>query len=262
LHRHPVATDDADNADRFDAERAAPDSLVARRGPPSIRPVASIARLPPPVHTVAEAQAALAGPDPASTWFYGATFVGGPYAKSGQIAQGILDFTPGDWLLWADQSADTAPPVLTVTAAATTSTSGEPPITTNFELSEYAFGGVEQGVPAGPQTWKFTNIGEQPHLVDVVKAPRGVMFHHVMTLLMMPDGATPPAGVPPVEAYEGIAGIGTISPGKTAWLIMPDLERGTYVAMCFVPDREQGAPHALMGMVQIFTVGETAAPIP
>jgi hypothetical protein len=150
--------------------------------------------------------------------------------------------------------------VLTVTAAATPFPSSEPPITTTIELSEYAVGGVQQGVPAGPQNWKFTNIGAQPHLVDVVKAPRPVTFHEVMTLLMVPDGATPPAGVPPAEAYEGIAGIGTISPGEAAWLVMPDLEPGTYVAMCFVPDREQGAPHALMGMVQIFTVGETAAP--
>ncbi len=38
-----------------------------------------------------------------------------------------------------------------------------------------------------------------------------------------------------------------------------DLARGTYIALCFVPEEETGAPHALMGMVQVFTVGEEMA---
>ena len=38
-----------------------------------------------------------------------------------------------------------------------------------------------------------------------------------------------------------------------------DLARGTYIALCFVPDEETRAPHALMGMVRVFTVGEEMA---
>jgi hypothetical protein len=38
-----------------------------------------------------------------------------------------------------------------------------------------------------------------------------------------------------------------------------DLTPGTYIALCFVPDEQTGAPHAAMGMVAIFTVGEGAA---
>ena len=38
-----------------------------------------------------------------------------------------------------------------------------------------------------------------------------------------------------------------------------DLARRTYIALCFVPDEEMGVPHALMGMVQVFTVGEGMA---
>jgi len=38
-----------------------------------------------------------------------------------------------------------------------------------------------------------------------------------------------------------------------------DLAPGTYIALCFVPEEETGAPHALMGMVQVFTVGEEMA---
>ena len=38
-----------------------------------------------------------------------------------------------------------------------------------------------------------------------------------------------------------------------------DLAPGTYIAVCFVPDEETGVPHALMGMVQVFTVAEGMA---
>ena len=32
------------------------------------------------------------------------------------------------------------------------------------------------------------------------------------------------------------------------------LEPGRYVLLCFVPDEETGQPHALLGMVEEFTV--------
>jgi hypothetical protein len=42
------------------------------------------------------------------------------------------------------------------------------------------------------------------------------------------------------------------------WLAL-DLQPGTYVALCFIPDEAPGAPHALLGMIQVFTVGDGAA---
>ena len=34
-----------------------------------------------------------------------------------------------------------------------------------LELQDTAFGGLEQPVPAGPQIWEVTNVGEQPRQV-------------------------------------------------------------------------------------------------
>ncbi|HEX2194576.1 MAG TPA: hypothetical protein VHK63_06450, partial [Candidatus Limnocylindria bacterium] len=53
-------------------------------------------------------------------------------------------------------------------------------------------------------------------------------------------------------------GLGALSAGQTSWLAL-DLQPGTYVALCFVPDEQTGTPHALMGMVSIFTVDEAGA---
>jgi len=42
-----------------------------------------------------------------------------------------------------------------------------------------------------------------------------------------------------------------------------NLEPGAYVAVCFMPDKEDGAPHALKGMVTVFEVpaeGQTVEP--
>ena len=44
-----------------------------------------------------------------------------------------------------------------------------------------------------------------------------------------------------------------MSPGNTVWAVL-DLEPGDYIAICFVPDAESGAPHAMLGMIAPFTV--------
>jgi hypothetical protein len=36
------------------------------------------------------------------------------------------------------------------------------------------------------------------------------------------------------------------------------MQPGTYVALCYMPDRESGWPHAFLGMVGLFTVGAGA----
>lgn len=215
---------------------------------------------PPASHSLAEAQAALSAPDEASGWLYEATFVGGPHAGAGERGQGIVDLTPGEWLIWSGEQGAVALPALTVTPAnAPVATALAPPVDVSVEVREYAFIGLEPGVPAGPQLWRVTNTGEQPHLMDLLRAPGPVTFDQIMTLLSRSDRATPPPGVPAADEFEQVAGLGTISPGQTAWIVLPDLAPGTYVAVCFVPNREFDGPHAAMGMVQIFTVGTASA---
>jgi hypothetical protein len=205
---------------------------------------------------VAEAYAALSDPNEAAAWLYEATFIGGPHAAAGERGEGIVDLTTGAWLIWSGEQAPEEPWSLMVTPTETPAVAAQPSVDVSLEVREYAYIGLDAGVSPGRQVWKITNTGEQPHLMDLVRAPSPVTFDQVMTLLAMPDGATPPPGIPAADEFEQVAGIGTISPGQTAWISVSDLVPGTYVALCFVPDRELAGPHAAMGMVQIFTVGE------
>lgn len=50
-----------------------------------------------------------------------------------------------------------------------------------------------------------------------------------------------------------MSGIGALSAGNTGWYLT-DLAPATNVALCFVLDGETHMPHALRGMIQVFTV--------
>jgi hypothetical protein len=130
----------------------------------------------------------------------------------------------------------------------------QPVVDVEVSLQEYAFVGLESGVHAGPQIWKLTNTGTQPHGFDLIRAPQALTVEQMMTLLALPDDAVPPPGIPAADEFVQVSGSGTISPGETAWLVLPELSPGTYFALCFVPDRETTAPHAAMGMIQLITI--------
>lgn len=206
----------------------------------------------------AEAQADLGGGVP--DWLFDAVFAGGPYARAGETAQAILDLTPGEWLLWGGQSVPYGPAILTV-GPGPDADAVDPEVTATVLLQEFDFLGLDAGIPAGPQTWAFTNIGAQPHLMDLLRASGPFTVPQIMDFLMLEDGATPAAGVPSDADFEGVAGIAAVSSGQTSWLVLPDLAPGDYVALCFVPDAETGAPHAMMGMIRPFTIGPTATPV-
>lgn len=210
---------------------------------------------PPAGHSLAETEKALNAQDTVADWLYGTTFIPGPYAAAGGSGEGIVDLPPGDWLVWGGNDIPFAGPVLTVTDEGATGTvAPEPPVDIAVSLKEYAFVGLESGVHSGSQVWQLTNTGTQPHGFDLIRAPHAMTVEQVMTLLALPDGAVPPPGVPAADEFVQVSGSGPISPGETAWLVLPDLSPGTYFALCFVPDRETTAPHAAMGMVQLITI--------
>ena len=192
-------------------------------------------------------------------WIYQATFAGGPIVLPGQSLQAIVELTPGDWVLFNDSpGAPQQPQPLTVTESAASPTAmEEPQADVDVQLQEYSFIGLENPIPAGPHLWKFTNTGTEPHIMILFRGPAGITMDQIMTLLQLPEDATPPPGFPYQESDFNFEqpGLGALSAGQTSWLAL-DLEPGTYIALCFVPDDETGVPHALMGMVQVFTVGE------
>jgi plastocyanin len=192
------------------------------------------------------------------SWFYEAILSGGPTAEAGGSGQAVIDLQPGDWAVAAE--ADQEPSLLTVTEGATPTAAEEPPADLTVEIQEYAFSIPEQ-VAAGPQIWKLDNIGEQPHVMYISKTPSLLTMDQVMTLLQLPEGGTPPPGMPNPEDLEDVGGLTIISSGRSAW-IAPDLEPGFYVAICYIPDKETHEVHAALGMVSIFTVGEAMGGTP
>ena len=219
-------------------------------------------------------------------WFYDATIAGGVGAFPGETVRIVLDLAPaGEWFVDVfrerEDGEDGATPesaggtplagvgggpeVLTLTVTGEATPGGEPPAGATVELRDFDFALPAQ-VPAGRQVWGVTNVGQQPHHVILLRAPVPVTEAQVMELLalefgMAGEGATPSPGLPNPEEFEEAGFVGVLSAGRSAWVEV-DLAPGSCVALCFVPDRETGMPHAAMGMVGVFTVGDggTATP--
>jgi hypothetical protein len=125
---------------------------------------------------------------------------------------------------------------------------------------EFAFTGLDQPMPAGPQTWKVVNSGEQPHMLVLGKVPDGTTMEQIMEVMSRPPEATPTAGALGENDFEDAGGVLMQSSGTTVWTHL-DFTAGRYVALCFVPDPSNGMPHAAEGMVALFDVsGDGATP--
>lgn len=195
-------------------------------------------------------------------WFYQVEIAGGAYAGTpGAIGQAVIDLTPGVWVAWAGYPGPPQAPVaVTVTGemGATPVAAAEPPAAVTVDLYDFRFE-VEGALQPGSQWVKVVNEGEQPHEMIVVWSPVALTKEQVMQLVMLPEGATPPPGMPSEQEFRFVGGALTISAGKTEWVRL-DLPAGTNVLLCFIPDRETGMPHAAMGMIEIVTVGGMATP--
>jgi hypothetical protein len=226
--------------------------------------------LPPAGTTAADVQALFAPPsatpDAAASpsgdgeqlpdWLYKAAWTGAPLVPYNKTVSGLIQLTPGDWIVNNDSpGAPQKFPTVKVTGEAGSPTPA-PALNADVtvELAEFAFGGLQGSVPAGKHVWKFTNIGKQPHIMVTAKAPAGITMDQIMTMMSLPDGATPPPNFPYKESDFNFAqpGIGALSSGKTSYVEM-DLEAGTYFSLCFVTDPKTGMPHAMLGMIAIFT---------
>ncbi len=103
-----------------------------------------------------------------------------------------------------------------------------------------------QPLKAGVQTLKVVNDGAQVHEIQLVRMDQG----KTMADLMAAFAPGAPPGPPPGRM---IGGMGALSTGQTGYVTF-DLEPGTYVLLCFVPDVADGAPHMVKGMAQEITI--------
>jgi len=214
---------------------------------------------PGPGQTMADLQALASTPtasDEFPPFFYDITIPGGPGdAPAGGTAQAVIQLDAGDWVVWGD--GDQPPSFFTATEG-TPVVDTEPASDVTVTEQEFAFTGLEQTLPAGPQTWKVVNTGEQPHMLVLGKVPDDTTMDQVREVMNRAPDATPAAGALGENDFEDAGGVLMQSSGTTVWPRL-DLAAGRYVALCFVPDPSNGMPHAAEGMITLFDVGSDAA---
>ncbi|HEX5499847.1 MAG TPA: hypothetical protein VFX03_11490, partial [Thermomicrobiales bacterium] len=117
-----------------------------------------------------------------------------------------------------------------------------------------AFNGLDAGLQPGPQIWKVSNAGAQPHFMIVGKAPNGATTEQLLAGINAQMTGTPAANGLDLTKIPTTGGCTTLSAGQSLYLPL-DLAAGSYAAVCFFPDQQTFAPHAMLGMATIFTVG-------
>jgi hypothetical protein len=203
------------------------------------------------------------GPPP--PLFYEMTWAGGVFAPPGASGEFVVTLTPGEWVLASDPESGIAPVMLEVAGEATEATdvAADAEITVeNFKFT------IPDNLVAGDQIWSVTNTGDQPHEMFVTKTPRRLTVEELQILLELPEDELPPEGVPNPAEFQDVGGVAPISKDQTVSVEL-NLEPGAYVAVCFMPDKETGMPHAMKGMAVVFeipedgqTVEPPASPVP
>jgi hypothetical protein len=210
-------------------------------------------RLPPGI-TLEDLNGAFANQEaPIPDWFGDIDSAGGIDVAAGETGYAVLDLEPGEWYVGVGDTNPFTP--LTVTGGAKAVTAPDPSADVTVELRDLAVDLPDQ-IPAGRTVWHATNVGHQPHFLTLVKTAELLTVAQVQALAGLPEGGTPPPGVPDPATVEVLpVELRNLSPGREVWVEM-DLAPGSYAALCFIADPATGLPHVLLGEVDVFTVGE------
>jgi hypothetical protein len=108
-------------------------------------------------------------------------------------------------------------------------------------------------------TFTFNNDSDtQFHhvlLVDFGTNDPALVESKLPELLMSDEGAPPPDGLDMSQVDFDFARTSVYGPGASGTFAAPIAAGHTYVALCFIADREGGAPHALQhDMYEVFQV--------
>jgi hypothetical protein len=215
---------------------------------------------------LSEASAIEAPGEPLPDAFFTMTFFGGAFAYPGASAEAIVTLDPGDYLIWDDAYGvpdEAATPISPTNLFATLVVTGTMPELTDpgadvtVTMMEMQFD-MPDTVAAGPHVWRIDNKGAFPHFMDFNSYPESVTRDQVQATLnaVFEIPATPSAEPLPllnVDELVSVAFAEPLSPGHSSWLVL-DLERGTYVAFCWITGPGAVPTHATMGMFKVFTV--------
>jgi hypothetical protein len=122
----------------------------------------------------------------------------------------------------------------------------------DMKLQEYAFVFDTKAASSGNIAFNVTNTGKQEHEMILIKTDPSTTAADLLASADSEEEGPPP--------FEDFGFLGFYEPGQTATVALSHpLADGKYFFLCFVPDAADGVPHAAMGMIQEFTVGNVAA---
>src|SRR5215471_8924886 len=121
--------------------------------------------------------------------------------------------------------------------------SAPPQVQGTFTMKDFTFD-MPSTLPAGRATYEVVNSGPQMHELNVLKLAPGKTTQDLI------DWDADSGAPPPVEA---MGGMNAFSVNGSGYMTL-DLQPGTYVAICNVPDPASGVSHAHLGMMREFTV--------
>jgi hypothetical protein len=176
------------------------------------------------------------------------TLLGSPdWPPPGGQARGVVDLVAGRWLLV--DPIDNREVALMTVGESDARTFPDPAADVTVSLIEMDLTGLEQPIPAGERVWRIQNDGALDHELAVIAVPAGATRESVMqTVGDLLQGKGDPASFAP------LGGQGAASKGVASWQSL-SLAPGTYAALCMAPmPGEDFTPHAMKGMVTVFTV--------
>jgi hypothetical protein len=186
------------------------------------------------------------------TFVYQLHFAGGVFSLPGTVAHAVVDLTPGDYVIWGDDpTVPQAPVALSVTGEFPQDVP-EPAAEITATLIDFGIT-IEGTLTAGKHVLKVQHQGAQPHFLDIERGPDTMTKEQVQASFESSMTGTPVAGglsesdLQP-RFYSPTQSIGTVTYQEI------DLEAGTYMAACFFPTAGTGVPHAMNGMIDVFSI--------
>ena len=182
--------------------------------------------------------------------FYG----GAVFIEPGTQKEVGVTLTPGMYVIYADGITDEGLSVeseyITTLEVIPSSLASVTPPTPDYTIKmvDHAFA-FPADIKAGEHLFRVENLGHQDHMMFISKYLPGK--GHEDGLALLEDETLDSTTV----FEEETMGVHAMWPGLFND-VMLDLEPGTYGAICFSTDPETGAPHAMIGMFQSFTVSE------
>lgn len=181
----------------------------------------------------------------------GRTLWGGAEAGPSESGSTGVNLPRGNYLILASIYSDEGPeagPTVYVTKPleVTGEAVAAPQADATVQMVDFAFA-FPSDLKPGEQTWEFVNRGKQVHVAAIMKIKPGKTMDDVMKYAETFEGEDP---------TEEFGYVSMISPNVSNFVTL-GLTKGTYVAVCWVPDYAvggDGAPHFEHGMMQSFTV--------